>query len=54
MVILRDQAEGHLLCQMNYTAALTDLPEWSLNKSVRDVDRGRDRPDDISSGQISQ
>jgi len=23
---------------MNYIAAQTNLPEWSLNKSVRDVD----------------
>src|SRR5882724_5554533 len=37
-VILRDQAEGCLLHQMNYIAARTNLPEWSLNKSARDVD----------------
>ena len=38
VVILRDQAEGHLLRQMNYIAARTNLREWSLNKSARDVD----------------
>ena len=39
VVILRDQAEGCLLHQMNYIAAWMNLPEWSLNKSARDVDR---------------
>jgi len=39
VVILRDQAEGRLLHQMNYIAAQTDLPERSLNESMRDVDR---------------
>ena len=30
-VILRDQAEGHLLRQMNYIVAWVDAPEWSPN-----------------------
>ena len=38
-VILRDQAEGRLLHQMNYIAARMNLPEWSLNKGVKGVDR---------------
>ena len=54
VVNLRDQAEGHLLRQMNYTAARMDLPERSLNKSARDVDQGQDQLDDISSGQIGR
>ena len=38
MVILRDQAEGCLLCQMNYIAAWSSVPGWSLNHSTGDVD----------------
>ena len=38
MVILRDQAEGHLLCQMNYIFARLNVPEQSLNHSTGDVD----------------
>jgi len=39
VVILRDQAEGRLLRQRNYIAAQTNLPEWSLNKGAKGVDR---------------
>ena len=38
MVILRDQAEGHLLYQMNYIAAWSSVPGQSLNSSTGDVD----------------
>jgi len=38
-VILRDQAEGHLLFQMNYIAAWWNIPEWSLNHSTGDVNQ---------------
>ena len=38
-VILRDQAEGRLLHQMNYIAAWTDLPKRSVNKGAKGVDR---------------
>ena len=39
VVILRDQAEGHLLHQMNYIAARLSVPGWSSNHSARGVDR---------------
>ena len=38
MVILRDQAEGCLLCQMNYIVAQLSVPGQSLNCSAGDVD----------------
>jgi len=38
VVILRDQAEGCLLCQMNYIAAWVNLPKRSLNKGAKGVD----------------
>src|SRR5882724_2233112 len=38
VVILRDQAEGHLLHQKNYIAAQLSVPMWSLNHSTGDVD----------------
>ena len=37
VAILRDQAEGHLLHQINYIAAQSNIPEWSLNHSAGDV-----------------
>ena len=37
-VILRDQA-GHLLHQMNYIVAWSNVPEWSPNHSTGDVDQ---------------
>ena len=37
MVILRDQAKGCLLCQMNYIAAQSSVPRGSLNSSTGDV-----------------
>jgi len=37
-VILRDQAEGHLLFQMNYIVAQLSVPKWSPNHSAVDVD----------------
>ena len=36
-VTLRDQAEGHLLHQINYIAARTNLPERSLSKGAKGV-----------------
>jgi len=27
VVVLRDQAEGHILCQMNYIATQMNMPE---------------------------
>jgi len=39
VVILRDQAEGHLLHQRNYIAAQWSVPGWSLNHSTGDVDQ---------------
>ena len=38
-VILRDQAEGHLLHQINYIAAWLSVPRRSLNHSTGDVDQ---------------
>ena len=38
MVILRDQAEGLLLHQMNYIAAQLSVHGQSLNHSTGDVD----------------
>jgi len=38
VVILRDQAEGDLLHQINYIAAWLSVPRWSLNCSAGDVD----------------
>jgi len=53
VVILRDQAEGRLLHQRNYIAAQTNLPEQSLNKGAKGVDRELASPDDLSLGRIS-
>ena len=39
VVILRDQSEGHLLHQMNYTVAQSSVPGRSLNHSAGDVDQ---------------
>ena len=33
----RDQAEGHLLRQMNYIPAWLNVPKWSPNHSAGDV-----------------
>ena len=37
-VILKDQAEGHLLHQMNYIVAQLNIPRQSLSGSTGDVD----------------
>ena len=39
MVILRNQAEGHLLHQMNYIVAQSNIPRLSPNNSTGDVDQ---------------
>jgi len=39
VVILRDEAEGHLLHQMNYIAAQLNVPKWSPNNSTGDVNQ---------------
>ena len=49
MVILRDQAEGHLLHQMNYIAAQLSVPGQSLNHSAGDVDQMSRLADDYLS-----
>jgi len=48
-VILRDQAEGCLLCQMNYIAAQLSFPGQSLNHSAGDVDQMSGSADDYLS-----
>jgi len=55
VVILRDQAEGHLLHQMNYIAAWLSVPGWSLNCSTGDVDQMLGSADDylISVNRVS-
>ena len=49
MVILRDQAEGHLLHQINYVAAQLSVPGWSSNHSARGVDQMSELADDYLS-----
>ena len=49
MVILRDQAEGCLLHQMNYIVAWSNIPEQSLNHSNGDVDQALGLADDYLS-----
>jgi len=38
VVILRDQAGGHLIHQMNYIVTQSNVPGWILNYSAGDVD----------------
>jgi len=49
VVILRDQAEGHLLCQMNYIVAWLNIPERSPYHSAGDVDQKSGLADDYLS-----
>ena len=48
-VILRDQAEVHLLHQMNYIVAQSSVPRQSPNHSTGDVDRMSGLADDYLS-----
>ena len=55
MVILRDQAEGHLLCHMNYIAAQMNIPEWVLNNNRVGMGiESQDWPDNVSSARKIQ
>ena len=49
MVILRDQAEGHLLCQINYIVTWLNIPERSLYCSAGDVNQMSGLADDYLS-----
>ena len=49
MVILRDQAKGNLVHQMNYIVSWLSVPEWSLNHSAGDVDQMLGLADDYLS-----